>query len=271
MAYRDKINLAMDKQILFQLLADNQLNQLFAELKNQQGHFNNDLILLESQWNDLRSKERNGTLSNEQVNLENARIRKGLLDLIEQAFGKAPQSFHPSQAGPSFAVGKKWLLVAGMVVLMLSLLYGYSILNGNAPSDEKASAASVKSSVVTKSKTLDTSKAQPITLAPGDFQYERVYSVIKTSTESTGGGKSLISIRVGLNFKGIINHLFGTEDFRLVSDQLPGPLAPSNFFSTVIDSKSYGEDNVQFELSDEVKEFSIIIEGKEDKKWVFSR
>lgn len=261
----------MHKQNLIQLLADNQLDQLFAELKSRQGHYYNDLILLESQWNELRSKDRNGTLSNEQVNLENARIRKRLLDLIEQTSKQTAPHVSNTPIGPSTATNGKWIIVGGGGLLLFCLII-INLTTGDGKDIEGPKTVEVtRSNTITKPKTLDVSKAQPITLAPGDFQYERVYSVVKTSTESTGGGKSLITIRVGLNFKGIINHLFGTEDFRLVSDQLPGPLAPSNSFSTVIDSKSYGEDNIQFELADNVTAFSIIIEGKEDKMWDFSR
>ncbi|MCC6912046.1 MAG: hypothetical protein IT224_08490, partial [Flavobacteriales bacterium] len=91
------------------------------------------------------------------------------------------------------------------------------------------------------------------------------------SVESTGGGKSLITLTVGLNFKGIINTILGNEKFRLVADELPGPLAPTNSLSILVDSKSYAEGDIKFELSDDIRRFSVILEGKEDKKWTFSR
>jgi hypothetical protein len=95
--------------------------------------------------------------------------------------------------------------------------------------------------------------------------------VVKTAVESTGGGKSLITLTVGLNFKGIINTMLSTDKFRLVADELPGPLAPTNFLSTLVDSKSYAEGDIKFEISDHITRFSIILEDKEDKKWNFSR
>ena len=76
----------MDKQSLLQLLANNQMDELIFALKNQQGIYN-DLVLLESQWNNLRAQERNGVLTTEQANTEMSRLRKNLLELIEIASG----------------------------------------------------------------------------------------------------------------------------------------------------------------------------------------
>jgi len=108
-------------------------------------------------------------------------------------------------------------------------------------------------------------------MSAGSEQYERVYSVIKTNVESIGGGKSLITLRIGLNFKGIINHYLRSGDFRLFADELPGPLAPSNFLSEIVDSRSYGEGDIKFELDDSISRFTVVVEGKEDKKWIFTR
>ena len=263
----------MDKQALLQLLSNNQLDDLFSALKNHQGHYR-DLVLLESQLNDLRSKQRNGLVSSEQANLELAHIRKGLLEIIEISTGNSMSAPVPARNAPY----RTWFLaVAAAVVLFIA----YQIYTLFIPADtSKALQANeiktntVQTSPATKPappKQLDLSEAQPITIAPGDFQYERVYSIVKTAVESTGGGKSLITLTVGLNFKGIINDLLSTNNFRLVADELPGSLAPVNSLSILVDSKSYGEGDIKFELSDNISRFSIIIEGKEDKKWHFSR
>lgn len=261
----------MDKQSLARLLAENNLEALFDALKTQNNRYLNDLLLLESRWNDLRARQRAGTVSNEQADLEMARIRKSLLEVIEMGAGNAHAAPH---ALPRKNASRLWvgLLLALVVVLLGYVVYTQALSGENeAALSSSEPAAGVSKRPSAQNKTLNTSEIQPVTFAPGDFQYERVYSLVKTSVESTGGGKSLITLRVGLNFKGIINHLFGNNDFRLVADELPGPLAPSNFFSEVIDSKSYGEQEVKFELSDDIRRFSVIIEGKEDKKWNFSR
>lgn len=75
---------------------------------------------------------------------------------------------------------------------------------------------------------------------------------------------------VGLNFKRIINELLNDGKFRLVATELKCPLTPINYFSKLIDSKSYGEEDVKFELSITIRKFSVIVEGKENKKWDFT-
>jgi len=266
----------MDKQALLQLLANNQLDELIFALKNQHGVYN-DLVLLESQWNDLRAKERNGVISSGEASLEHARIRKSMLQLVEIATGnRGSIPVAPAPAGQ--APNRTLIYAAAAVVGILILYFIYSAL---APSDAEpvspttetpsAPAAQAPASRPSAPKQLDISQAQPVTLAPGDFQYERVYSIVKTSVESTGGGKSLITLTVGLNFKGIINTLLSTEKFRLVADELPGQIAPTNSLSTLVDSRSYAEGDIKFELRDDIRRFSVILEGKEDKKWTFSR
>lgn len=265
----------MDKQSLLQLLADNQLENLFSALKDQQGYYR-DLVLLESQWNELRENQRNGVVSGDQANLELARIRKNLLDLIEQTSRQPNSAFETAQA-PN-APNRVWWYVAaaGGGLLLFYFLYTMTTApaaGGNTGSgDTGANTTDMETPVKpAPPKTLDLSGAQPLTLSPGDGQYERVYSIVKTSVESTGGGKSLITLTVGLNFKGSINASLSTQNFRLVSDALPGPLAPANFFAEVVDSRSYKEEDVKFELSDQITRFSIILEAKDDKVWHFSR
>lgn len=265
----------MDKQALLQLLANNQLDELIFALKNQHGVYN-DLVLLESQWNDLRAKQRNGVLSAEQANTEIARVRNNLLELIEIASGR-PGGI-PAPLPEVRNSNRTWLFAATAIAGLLILYFAYSALAPSEPDPVSqmtetpaASAEPAPKPRPAQARQLDVSQAQPITLAPGDFQYERVYSVVKTSVESTGGGKSLITLTVGLNFKGIINTLLSTEKFRLVADELPGPIAPTNSLSILVDSKSYSEGDIKFELSDDIRRFSVILEGKEDKKWTFSR
>jgi len=269
------------KQSLLQLLADNELHSLFEELKSRQGHYN-DLVLLESQWKDLQSRQRSGTISDEQANLEAARVRKNLLELIELSFserrkppiGNEPTAHPPHAGNPLFSLravifGGAASLVVLLIFLLFPMLEPAAEKAGQHDESGKA-AASTSLRKPAKTRTLNISEAEPMTFRPGDFQYERVYSVIEGKVESVGGGKNLITLKVGLDFKGIINFVLSDDDFRLVAAELRGPLAPANFLSELIDSKSYGEGEVKFELSDAVHRFSIILEGKEDRKWNFT-
>jgi len=75
---------------------------------------------------------------------------------------------------------------------------------------------------------------------------------------------------VGLNYKGILNDLLEHNNFRLIAPELKGEVAPSNFFNELVDSKEYKEHEVKFELSNTIRKFSVVIEGKDNKKWDFS-
>lgn len=261
----------MDKHSLLELLADNQLGELFDALKHKQGYYK-DLILLESQWNDLRTKQRNDLISNEAANVELGQIRSSLLDLIElserQSVPVAAQTLTTTNSK------RAWMLGAAAFVGLL-FLYGIYRFAAAPDSGDATSAGSLPvappGKAAVSSRPLDVTGAQPLTVAAGDAYYERVYTLVKTAVESTGGGKSLITLTVGFNFKGSINEILSSDKFRLFADELPGPLAPVNYIGVFANSRSYVEGDIKFELSDEIRRFTIIIEGKEDKKWVFSR
>ena len=265
----------MDKQSLLELLADNQLDELFNALKNEQGYYR-ELILLESKWNDLRMKQRNDLISNEQADLEIGQIRNSLLQLIDLSNNQRTPFAAPASTGT--ASNRSWVLVAaacaGLLILYAIYRFSTSPATGDvATADNGRSPATLSTPGIAtgQSRPLNVSEARPVTIAAGDSYYERVYSVVKTSIESTGGDKSLITLTIGLNFKGSINYLLSSDKFRLIADELPGPLAPANFISVLADSKSYVEGDIKFELSDEIRRFTVVIEGKEDKKWQFSR
>jgi hypothetical protein len=264
----------MDKQSLLELLADNQLSELFNALKDKQGYYK-DLILLESQWNDLRTKQRNDLISNEDANIELGQIRNSLHQLIELSDGQ-PVSADSLTPGKS-VTNRTWMLVLAAVagLIILFEIYRFATASDavdNAKADNGGAPATLAApDNKAASKPLNVSEVRPVTIDAGDSYYERVYSLVKTSVESTGGGKSLITLTVGLNFKGSTNAVLGTEKFRLTADELPGPLAPANFIGIVVSAKSYIEGDIKFELSDQIKRFSVVIEGKEDKRWNFSR
>jgi hypothetical protein len=265
----------MTKQDLIQLLADNELDKLFGILRSHWGN-NHELILLEGQWKDLQARTRSGVISNDQANVEAAKIRKGLLELLESSSGTqfAPAYTQATAKGAGSSKKSFQGIAIGAGVLLVVLFGIWMLRSGpdTSPQSGLDDSAAAKNTIKkhSKSRKLNISEAEPMTFAPGDFQYERVYSVIMGKVESVGGGRSLVTLKVGLNFKGIINHLFSTDGFRLIAPQLRGPLAPSNFFADVIDSKSYGEQEVKFEIPDDLTRFSVFLEGKEDRKWDFS-
>jgi hypothetical protein len=274
----------MNKQDLIQLLTDNEVESLFEQLKSRQRN-SGEQVLLESQWKDLQSRQRSGTISYDQANMEAARLRKGLLELIDMSFATpSAQPISKENDAPFTAAGLKPIVlvraayIAGAALLVYLLVFQLlPLLNSADAGGDKQSDPSKSTTTLAatggkpgKARSLNISAAEPLTFSPGDEQYERVYSVIKGKVESIGGGRCLVTLKIGLDFKGIINTILSNDKFRLVADELRGPLAPTNFLSVLIDSKSYGEGEIKFELSDAITDFSIILEGKEDRKWDFN-
>lgn len=272
----------MNKQDLIQLLTDNEMETLFEQLRSRQRH-SSEQVLLESQWKDLQSRQRTGTISYDQANVEAARLRKGLLELIDLSYASPSERPVSGENDVPFAAGLKpvvlvraaaiavaaflvYLLVFQLFPLLKPTDAGVEKLAGPNNSATTLAATNGKQG---KARTLNISAAEPLTFSPGDEQYERVYSVIEGKVESKGGGQCLVTLKIGLDFKGIINTVLSNDKFRLVTPELRGPLAPNNFLSVLIDSKSYGEGEVKFELSDAITQFSVILEGKEGKKWDF--
>lgn len=262
----------MDKQSLLELLADNQLGELFDALKNKQGYYK-DLILLESQWNDLLAKQRNDLISNEEANLELGQLRNSLIQLIELSDDPPAPANAATPAGTTPKRGWMYVLAALAGLFILFEIYRFATAPAEAATADNNQDAAIGTAPgkTAGAKPLNVSQVQPLTLAAGDTYYERVYSLVKTSVEPTGGGKSLITLTIGLNFKGKINEVLSADKFRLLADELPGPLAPANSLTVFVDAKSYVEGDVKFELNDQIRRFTIEIEGKEDKRWHFSR
>ncbi|MFN0016005.1 MAG: hypothetical protein ACKVU2_15785 [Saprospiraceae bacterium] len=108
----------MSKEHLLHLLSQNEIDKLFPLLRE---NATSELVLLESQWNDLKADLRAGVLTQEHANIEEARIRQRLLDFIEK--GDRPSRGHAPQAGRST---NRWLLLgAGLAV---GLLLGFLLL-----------------------------------------------------------------------------------------------------------------------------------------------
>ncbi len=190
----------------------------------------------------------------------------------------AQQANQEIQPAPT---NNKKMLMAGLAILLLLAVLFLVILNpfsatttsnnnNNEPNQTRQETNAAPTAKTKTKLTLDISAAAPITLAPGDFQYEREYSVVKGNVQDIGGGSNLITLTVGFNYKGILNDLLEHHNFRLIAPELKGEVAPSNFFNELVDSKEYKEHEVKFELSNTIRKFSVVIEGKDNKKWDFS-
>lgn len=108
----------MTKEHLLRLLAQNELEELFRQLRESA---QKELVLLESQWHDLKADTRAGVLTQEQANVEEARIRQRLFDFIQ--FGDKSTGARSSQAAASGRMGRRVLLGLGLLGALLVLFF----------------------------------------------------------------------------------------------------------------------------------------------------
>lgn len=256
----------MTKEALLDLLANSEIDKLFEQLKKHQDNAE-EYIQLKSQWNSLKSRQFSGTVSDEQANLETAKVRKGLLHLVNSSFDESSTASTAPTHNGAFAKSNRMLLLglgallAGIFLLLLWQQIKQNPTNPSLPNNEPTAAATTTSSspkVGNAVGKLDLSGAQPITLAPGDNQYERIYSVTDGVIKSVGGGKNLITLKIILNCNNILNCTFYSNKLRLEAPELPGLLAPSNHVAEVVDGHSSSEREFNFEVDDKIKQFSII-------------
>jgi hypothetical protein len=100
----------MEKDALLRLLANNELETLFAALQQQFPNQEGELALLEGQWNELRAKVRVGVLTQEQTATREPQIRSNLKDFIEQG----------DTLKPSGRTSSMWWVVAAILALALA-------------------------------------------------------------------------------------------------------------------------------------------------------
>lgn len=127
----------MSKELLLRLLAQNELDELFRQLRESA---QSELVLLESQWHDLKSDSRAGVLTQEQANVEEARIRRRLLDYIESG-GKTPlgqTAPAPQLHRPQRQVLLGFGLLAGLVAAFFLLKPLFTSPPGAATADADA-------------------------------------------------------------------------------------------------------------------------------------
>lgn len=108
----------MSKEHLLGLLAQNELEELFRRLRESA---QKELVLLESQWHDLKADVRAGVLTQEQANVEEARIRQRLYDFIQ--FGDKGAGARSAQPAASGQTGRRMLLGLGLLGALLVLFF----------------------------------------------------------------------------------------------------------------------------------------------------
>lgn len=108
----------MSKEHLLRLLAQNELEELFRQLRESA---QKELVLLEGQWHDLKADTRAGVLTQEQANVEEARIRQRLFDFIQ--FGDKTPGVRSGQTAASGQTGRRVLLGVGLLGALLVLFF----------------------------------------------------------------------------------------------------------------------------------------------------
>ncbi|TNE69566.1 MAG: hypothetical protein EP344_00285 [Bacteroidetes bacterium] len=99
----------MEKEKALRLLAENALEQLFILLRQNFPDKLGEVAIMEGNWSALQQQIRTGVLTQEQIAVAEARIRRDLRDFIEQPSGQSVASGQRSRL---------WLL-AGIVAIFI--------------------------------------------------------------------------------------------------------------------------------------------------------
>ncbi|PSR12822.1 MAG: hypothetical protein DA408_16830 [Bacteroidetes bacterium] len=131
-----KLELNYVRDFIIKGKIDDALQELFTILQSSStlhGRLRDDVIMLRTQYNDLRRKENLHLISAEEAHLENAKLQKAILDVINSM--EEPSPAPPLKPLPMAKQWPAWLLptLGAVVVVVLSFL-----LRDGCQSDEPA-------------------------------------------------------------------------------------------------------------------------------------
>lgn len=106
----------MSKEQLLRLLAQDEIDQVFHLLRESAL---SEIVLLEGQWHDLKADVRAGVLTQEQINVEEARIRRRLLELIEA--GENPERTATRQTSGGKGHYRTAFILTAVLAVILSV------------------------------------------------------------------------------------------------------------------------------------------------------
>lgn len=229
----------MTKEYLLQLLSLNELDKLFPLLRE---NATSELVLLESQWHDLKADMRAGVLSQEQSNVEEARIRQRLLDFIESG-GRAPGTPPP----PSGRRSSRGLLLAAGLIGSLVLVY---FLIKPMLSDESESTSGPESASEIGNTSAETAEKKiSISTALIDMTADYVGTTGFQFVEATRSDKTPQHYRLSVRLRCIrppYGENISSHTLHLVHG--PDEIAPYEVDFPFVEAKTTGEGTLRFEV-----------------------
>lgn len=183
----------MSKEQLLRLLAQDEIDQIFHLLRESAL---SEIVLLEGQWHSLRADIRAGVLTQEQIKVEEARIRRRLFELIEAAG-------QPERATAQHATGNrsKYRLVIALAAVSALILVVLFLMKPSSPSvsetaqpDPKASAGQTDAGMNTGSRKLKVDTT-PIELT-ADYVGTTGYQILAAELSDKNPDHFTLSVRL---------------------------------------------------------------------------
>jgi len=245
----------MSKEQLLRLLAQNELDELFRLLRESA---QKELVLLESQWHDLKADARAGVLTQEQANVEEARIRQRLFDFIQ--FGDKAAG---RQAGPNPSANRpgRWVLPA--LGLLGILLAGFFLLRPLFSSSADTTSDSVADQAADSGETKQTgafSKKLTISTEPFDLSADYVGTTGFQFLEAILTNKNPENYQLAVRMR-CIRPPYGENISSHTLHLLHGEaeIAPYQVDFPFVEAKTTGEGTIRFEVPKSWKDARLVL------------
>ena len=240
-----------NKAQLLQLLAQNEIEQVFVLLReNAQA----EITLLEAQWESLKANKRTGVLTQEQTNVEEARIRRRILECIEQQERPLGASAAPPKGFGRllpFVIG---LVAVGMVVIFLIRPWGPGTTT-KPPTGPDATPPATPSASSRQAPKQLTVPSEPIELT-AEYVGTTGYQILSAEISARNPENNLLSIRLrcirppyGQSVSAATMHLLhGAEE-----------KAPFEVIFPFVEAKTTGEGTLNFEVPKDWADAELMI------------
>ncbi len=241
----------MTKEQLLRLLAQNELDELFRRLRESA---QSELVLLESQWHDLKADARAGVLTQEQTNVEEARIRQRLFEFIESG-GKSPVG--RAEQSPARGITGRWVLL-GLGVLG-GVLIGVILLKPLFSSKTETDSGNLPATESTQ-QTGPFSKKLAIPTEPFDLSADYVGTTGFQLVEAVLMNKNPENYRLAVRMR-CIRPPYGENISSHTLHLLHGEteIAPYQVDFPFVEAKTTGEGTISFEVPKSWKDGRLVL------------
>lgn len=244
----------MSKEQLLRLLAEDEIDQVFHVLRE---NALSEIVLLEGQWHSLKSDSRAGVLTQEQANVEEARIRRRLLEFIEAGDRPATAAMRQAPAG----MGTYRIVFIGLGLLAVFLL-GLFLLKPWSPETAEAKTEDAAETPAGETTAGTTTTAKKLKVPPGPVELTAAivgttgYQILEAVLSDKNPGNYTLTVRLrcirppyGQGISASTLHLVHGQD----------EIAPFAVEFPFVEPNTTGAGNLKFEVPKTWKDAVLVI------------